>query len=93
MNEFRLAYESAAVQQQRPENVIAALEEGKFVVVSETLAYCPYTDAILPNTNEVLEATADTIEDAYRALFDACHHDYETYGFTTSVESFKVIEP
>jgi hypothetical protein len=61
MIEFQNAYETAQIQKwdritRTMDQVRAAHEDGKYVVVAEGLAYCPYTDAAMGTVPYILKA-------------------------------------
>ena len=61
MIEFQNAYETAQIQKwdrvtRTMDQVRAAHQDGKHVVVAEGLAYCPYTDAAMGTVPYILKA-------------------------------------
>ena len=74
MIEFQNAYETAQIQKwerimRTMDQVRAAHQDGKHVVVAEGLAYCPYTDATLGTVPYILKA-CDTRAEAEALVSD-----------------------
>jgi len=61
MNQFQIAYEQGKMDKwdritQTMDQVRAEHEAGKYVVIFESLSYCPYTDAAMGTMPHVLKA-------------------------------------
>ena len=61
MNAYQSAYEQGKIDKWRRisetmDQVRAAHEDGKYVVIFESLSYCPYTDAAMGTMPHVLKA-------------------------------------
>ena len=93
MIEFQNAYETAQIQKwdrvtRTMDQVRAAHQDGKHVVVAEGLAYCPYTDAAMGTVPYILKA-CDT-----RAEAEALVNEYfEAYIDPDAVDVYIYPKP
>ena len=88
MNDFQNAYETAKMQKwhrvtKTMEEAQAQHEAGKYVVIFESLSYCPYTDAAMGTMPHIMEAF-DTQEEAQAYI----NKNYEEFGACEAVDMF-----
>lgn len=100
-SELQMAYRQSQMEiQLRDPKIDEAINNGKFVVIYHSTAYCPRTDAIL-GERQTLDTIKDTLAQARECKRERDHHNelYDLEGYFTieplpkPVEQYRPLPP